>query len=523
MATTITLDGVAFTDTDFLVRGHLTPTTVNGTAYPRFQAMWVAGLREIDTKVGQVGGLGVAMAYAAETGSTADAAPGDGKLTWNNATQASATVIYLDAQDANGTDLLTLIDTLDDSTSTIKGTLRLTKVSDNSAWILYNLTAVTTASGYRKLTVAAVSYSATSPFADGDALSLSFSRTGDMGTSIFAGDFGATANFTNEVGGQPAPDFRYDEGNKKLYIRSLIVTEEADTPDLALRRVNGSLTAPTALSENDVIGVIYWQPWLGQAAWGSGSPNYARTAQIQARLTEDSTGISNGKSGGILEIAITPIGSDVLRGRAWWGADGKLALLGRGALEDGSYNSLTWAPLGALSALVGDTANEAAVSLRHSDDATEGYDLDLTHTGNVATLYRVVGSTRTAALGINANGVGIGADAAASPATTLHVAATTTTVRIRSTGDGNDVALHLQADNLGGTTLSREWVLDPDADTLRLDRAGTTQLVVETDGTLDLKKAGSAAATPGNFSADNYAVHKVAGTTVYIPYMTGSW
>lgn len=195
----VTLDGVTFQDSDWLNRGHLTTVTVNGTAYQRWEGMWVAGVAEINTKVGQVGGLGVAMAYAAETGSTADAAPGDGKLTWNNATQASATVIYLDAQDANGVDLLTLIDTLDDSTSTIKGSLRVTAVADNSKWIVYAVTAVTSASGYRKLTVSATSYSATSPFADGDALSLSFTRTGDKGDTGTNGDMVGPVSSTDNA------------------------------------------------------------------------------------------------------------------------------------------------------------------------------------------------------------------------------------------------------------------------------------------------------------------------------------
>ncbi len=191
MATSVTLDGVTFTDTDFVDRGHLDSVSVGGTAYPRFQALWVAGVNEINTKVGQIGGLGVAMAYAAETGSTADAAPGDGKLTWNNATQASATTIYLDADDANGVDITALIDTLDDSDSTIKGTLRLTQRDDNTKWIVYNLTAVTSATGYRKLTVAAVDYSATTPFADGANLTLTFSRTGDKGETGNVGDITA--------------------------------------------------------------------------------------------------------------------------------------------------------------------------------------------------------------------------------------------------------------------------------------------------------------------------------------------
>ena len=263
----VTLDGVTFQDSDWLNRGHLTTVTVNGTTYQRWEGMWVAGIAEISTKVGQVGGLGVAMAYAAETGSTADAAPGDGKLTWNNATQASATTIYLDAQDANGVDLLTLIDTLDDSTSTIKGALRLTKVSDNSAWILYNLTAVTSASGYRKLTVSATSQSATSPFADGDALSLTFSRSGDKGDA--GNDGGITggaltgnidADGTYKLIDLPAPTDGGDAA-RKSYVDTadaLLVAQGKHTiaipaGTMQARITNGASDGSVELATNDIL------------------------------------------------------------------------------------------------------------------------------------------------------------------------------------------------------------------------------------------------------------------------------
>lgn len=52
MTTTVTLDDVPFTDTMFENFGYLTPTTVGGTDYPAWQALWVAGLNQLSTNVG---------------------------------------------------------------------------------------------------------------------------------------------------------------------------------------------------------------------------------------------------------------------------------------------------------------------------------------------------------------------------------------------------------------------------------------------------------------------------------------
>jgi len=159
---------------------------------------------------------------------------------------------------------------------------------------------------------------------------LNFSFTVD---EKFGLDFGATNNFDNMVGGQLAPDFQYSAATKKFYNRSMIITEEADTSEIALRRVNGTLAAPTALLQNEVISVLYFQPWLGQATWGGASPNYARTSQIQGRITEGAANIAAGKSGGTLEFATTLHGADVLTVRAFLDNVGRFVLVGNSGLD----------------------------------------------------------------------------------------------------------------------------------------------------------------------------------------------
>lgn len=126
---------------------------------------------------------------------TTDADPGAGKLRLSSATQNAATVMRLDLASA-GQDYTTLIDTFDDSSSAVKGSIRLVKQGDLTKWMTFNLTALATPSGYRNLTVVCTDSSTTSPFANGDALMLSFQRTGDKGDKPLGGAMVCLASAT---------------------------------------------------------------------------------------------------------------------------------------------------------------------------------------------------------------------------------------------------------------------------------------------------------------------------------------
>lgn len=125
-------------------------------------------------------GSGIAIDYTFST-TTTNSDPGNGVLRLNNATQTSAVAIYADLLDTAGTTWTTVLDTLDDSSSTIKGFIRLVKKSDASKWLEFTISAVVSQSGYRELTVTNVAGSAASPFANSDAIVLTFTRTGDKG------------------------------------------------------------------------------------------------------------------------------------------------------------------------------------------------------------------------------------------------------------------------------------------------------------------------------------------------------
>lgn len=128
------------------------------------------------------GGISIALTFST---TTTNSDPGNGVLRLDNATQSSATAIYIDLLDDYGTDWTAALDTLDASTNVSKGEIRLFKASDPSKWLLFTLDALVSQTGYRELTVTAIDASAASPLTNADDIMFTFSRTGD-GASLGA-------------------------------------------------------------------------------------------------------------------------------------------------------------------------------------------------------------------------------------------------------------------------------------------------------------------------------------------------
>lgn len=161
---------------------------------------WAASLVTFNTgmnvTIGEINSTAAAMnSIAAGTAqsmpftfstTTTDSDPGAGIIRLNNATQASSTAMRLDDLDSAGQDIQAIIDTWADSTSTIAGQIRIINAADQTKWLQFTITAVTSAAGYTNLTVVNVDSSGVDPFSASDALLVSFTRTGDKG------DTGAT-------------------------------------------------------------------------------------------------------------------------------------------------------------------------------------------------------------------------------------------------------------------------------------------------------------------------------------------
>jgi len=148
-------------------------------------------------------GTVISQAYTFDS-TTSDADPGTGKFRLNNATQDAATKIWIDNLNVGTTDVSAIWSTIAASTSANKGQLKLQKTADATKWIIFNVTATLDKTGYYEITIAKLTSSAASPFTNSDGITVTFTRTGDVGT--FSGTLSdanlagiKVASFTGEV------------------------------------------------------------------------------------------------------------------------------------------------------------------------------------------------------------------------------------------------------------------------------------------------------------------------------------
>ena len=130
---------------------------------------------------GNDGNFGGATFYYTFESNTTNANPGAGDLRLDNSTQNAATGIYICDTDEDGTDIASYLQTIDDSTSTIKGHVKITNKLDSSQFILFTISSLTDNSGYFDITVSPVDSSATNPFSANEDILITFARTGDKG------------------------------------------------------------------------------------------------------------------------------------------------------------------------------------------------------------------------------------------------------------------------------------------------------------------------------------------------------
>lgn len=129
-----------------------------------------------------------ALRYTIDVVSTADSDPGVGKLRFNHATQASATVLFVD----NATDDTVSVATFLAALPPV-GWLLMVQADDKTAWHLYRYTAIVDGTGYRKFTVA--SQAAGGSFDDETTCLLSIMPGGgDALKSLTLAQFAATSS-----------------------------------------------------------------------------------------------------------------------------------------------------------------------------------------------------------------------------------------------------------------------------------------------------------------------------------------
>lgn len=128
--------------------------------------------------------------------------PGTGAILGNNAAEASVTVLCISDSDSGSVDVSSWIAALDDSSSTVKGHLRIFKKTDPTVWHLWRVNSITDNTTYWSIGVTYVTGCATG-FGEYPVV-LSFSRTGDAGGTGSQGATGATgaAGNTGATGAQ---------------------------------------------------------------------------------------------------------------------------------------------------------------------------------------------------------------------------------------------------------------------------------------------------------------------------------
>lgn len=150
------------------------------------------------------------IVYQFSTLNSTNVDPGAGKVRFNNGTPSLVTQISIDNSELGGTDVSAFIDSFDDSNSSTKGFLIFRSSVNQDRLIVYQLTTITTQSGYRQFDVTHISGSTL--FSNDDVLFLSFLRSGDKGDKgdtgqkgerISSGSFDSFTNsllFTNSDG-----------------------------------------------------------------------------------------------------------------------------------------------------------------------------------------------------------------------------------------------------------------------------------------------------------------------------------
>jgi hypothetical protein len=128
---------------------------------------------------GNPGVAGLAMTW--ET-TTTDADQGNGKISANNGTISSATVLYLDDVDDAGASIATFVQSWDDASNSVaRGFVRIEKEGTPSTFAFFKVSgSVTDASGYSKVAVTHIASNGT--FSDGDGVGVHFTQSGADGS-----------------------------------------------------------------------------------------------------------------------------------------------------------------------------------------------------------------------------------------------------------------------------------------------------------------------------------------------------
>ena len=264
---------------------------------------------------------------------TTDSDPGAGSLKFNNSNLTSASILYIDDTDggSSNTDIQPFLRTIDDSTSTIKGHVKVSTKTNPDQFVLYTIASLTEATGYFKVTVAYVSGSVTS-FTNSSDISITFARTGDAGSTGAQGaqgHQGATgvgaqgAANTGAQGAQGHQGLQGAQAHISTSAPSSGVTVgdlwwESDTGDLSIYYDDGSGSPSAQWVEVGSMG-----PTGAQGAAGAQGDAGAAGAQGDAggAGAQGATGSTGAQGNDASLTASTSAPGSPSAGDMWWDSD----------------------------------------------------------------------------------------------------------------------------------------------------------------------------------------------------------
>ena len=159
---------------------------VTGTV--RNGATGATGVTGVTGPEGSFGGA--TFRYDYDGASVVDADPGAGKIRLSSLTLSAANALYIDDVDLDSVNVSSFLQTIDDSTSAIKGHFKISKQSNPAVFFLYAINSVIDETDHFNVSCSYLAGSGS--LTNGDDLYITFARTGDAGDQGPTGQTGAT-------------------------------------------------------------------------------------------------------------------------------------------------------------------------------------------------------------------------------------------------------------------------------------------------------------------------------------------